>query len=82
MFYDAVTAPGLASASALVYYDVEEMEMSSKVVFFDVGGTLVNPPDLFEIMTKRISHRWPDKPTYDSILNIFPQIYREMEKQD
>lgn len=39
--------------------------VSAKTVFFDMGGTLVDSPDIFETITRRLAERWPDKETYD-----------------
>jgi FMN phosphatase YigB (HAD superfamily) len=56
--------------------------MNSKVVFFDVGGTLVDPPDLFETVTRKLTGKSSDKAVYDSIRDVFSQVYGEWEKRD
>ena len=45
--------------------------MSALTVFFDMGGTLVDFPDIFEIITRRLVGRWPDKQTYDLASEIY-----------
>jgi len=36
-----------------------------------MGGTLVDFPDIFEIITMRLVGRWPDKQTYDLAFEIY-----------
>lgn len=49
--------------------------MNSAVVFFDVGGTLVDAPDFFEVITKKLIDRWPDEQTYALISRTFFQMF-------
>jgi HAD superfamily hydrolase (TIGR01549 family) len=46
----------------------------SLVVFFDIGGTLVDSPDIFEIITRKLVGRWPDKQTYDLVLKTYERM--------
>jgi HAD superfamily hydrolase (TIGR01509 family) len=56
--------------------------MISKVVFLDVGGTLVDPPDLFDAVTRKLSVKWPDQEVYDSVREIFQQIFQGWAAQE
>jgi phosphoglycolate phosphatase-like HAD superfamily hydrolase len=38
--------------------------MRNMVVFFDIGGTLLDSPDIFQAITRQLTGRWPDEPTY------------------
>ena len=53
--------------------------MNSLTVFFDMGGTLVESPDFFEIVSGRLSGWPPDKKAYNLVLTKFMQIYRDRE---
>ena len=56
--------------------------MSALTVFFDMGGTLVDFPDIFEIITRRLVGRWPDKQTYDLVFKIYHGMVNEITYEE
>lgn len=48
--------------------------MNSLTVFFDIGGTLLESPDIFEIITERLVGRGTDKHTYDLAFKIYHRM--------
>jgi HAD superfamily hydrolase (TIGR01509 family) len=56
--------------------------MKSITIFFDVGSTLTTGPDIFEVMTRKLTGCWPNKPIYELILKNFEgMITRIREEQ-
>jgi phosphoglycolate phosphatase-like HAD superfamily hydrolase len=54
--------------------------MANSVVFFDIGGTLLCSPDIFQIITLRLTGRWPNEPTYNLVLKNFMEIVEPIQK--
>jgi FMN phosphatase YigB (HAD superfamily) len=52
------------------------------VVFFDIGGTLVDSPDIFEIITRKLVGRWPDKQMYDLVLKTYERMIDAMRNDE
>ncbi len=50
-------------------------------VFFDVGGTLVDSPDFFEVVARRLCGGKPDKSARDLVFSTFMRIYEHRENQ-
>jgi FMN phosphatase YigB (HAD superfamily) len=48
-------------------------------IFFDIGGTLLDGPDLFEYLTRRLSTQWPDQRTCDIIRATYFQSFPKRE---
>ena len=44
--------------------------MNSITVFLDIGGTILDTPDIFEILTSKLVSNWPDMRTYELVLEI------------
>ncbi len=45
--------------------------MNSLTVFLDLGGTLLDTPDIFEIVTRRLVDKWPDMRTSKLVLETY-----------
>ncbi len=45
--------------------------MKPLTVFFDVGGTLLDAPDLFQYITGKLTNHSTDQKTYDLLIKIF-----------
>ncbi len=56
--------------------------MSVLTVFFDMGGTLVDFPDIFETITRRLVGRWPDKQTYDLAFEIYHGMFNAIRYEE
>jgi FMN phosphatase YigB (HAD superfamily) len=52
--------------------------MTEITVFFDIGGTLIDCPDIFEVITKKLVNRWPDQQTYDLALKTYEGMFNNM----
>jgi HAD superfamily hydrolase (TIGR01509 family) len=55
--------------------------MNNKVIFFDVGGTLLESQDIFEVIIRRLAGRWPDDPTYHLYVKIFSGMFSLLRKE-
>jgi HAD superfamily hydrolase (TIGR01549 family) len=53
----------------------------TSTIFFDVGGTLVDSLDLFEVVARRLCDDKVDKKAYDLVFSTFMRIYENREKQ-
>ena len=53
----------------------------TQTIFFDVGGTLVDSPDFFEVVATRLCGDKLDRKDYDLVFSTFMQIYGNREKQ-
>jgi HAD superfamily hydrolase (TIGR01509 family) len=56
--------------------------VSGLVVFFDIGGTLVDSPDIFETITRKLVGRWPDKKTYDLAFETYHGMINAMRNEE
>lgn len=56
--------------------------MSSPTVFFDIGGTLVDSPDIFEVITRKLTGKWPDKKTYDLAFGTYHRLINTMRYEE
>lgn len=56
--------------------------MNALTVFLDVGGTLLDTPDIFEIVTRRLVGKWPDIRTSELILETYEGMIRTIRYED
>ena len=56
--------------------------MSALTVFFDIGGTLVDCPDIFEIITRRLVRKWPDIRTSELVLETYQGMINVMRYKE
>ncbi len=45
--------------------------MLRPTIVFDVGGTILDHPDISEIITRKLTGRWPDEKTYRIVRNTY-----------
>lgn len=50
------------------------METCNIVVFFDIGGTLLYSPDIFEIITRKLTGCWPNESTYKRVSETYERM--------
>jgi len=55
--------------------------MNCLIVFFDVGGTLIDTPDLSGTITKRLTSKWPDNKVYGLVSETLVQIDQYKQEQ-
>ncbi|MBN1189260.1 MAG: HAD family hydrolase [Dehalococcoidales bacterium] len=53
--------------------------MNPPIVFLDMGGTLVDSPDLFEAISARLVGCASDKKTCQTVMTTFIQVFRERD---
>lgn len=53
--------------------------MKPITIFFDIGGTLLDGPDLFEYLTRKLSTQWPDQRTCDITRKTYFQSFPKRE---
>ncbi|MFC2036245.1 HAD family hydrolase [Chloroflexota bacterium] len=53
--------------------------MSTLTVFFDVGGTLLDTPDLFETIVHNLTNNGSDEKTRDLVIKIFGRMLQNTE---
>jgi HAD superfamily hydrolase (TIGR01549 family) len=56
--------------------------MSNPVIFFDIGGTLLNSPDIFEVITRKLVGRWPDEQTHNLVLETYESLIVDLRNGD
>lgn len=56
--------------------------MDAPTVFFDIGGTLIDSPDIFEAITRRLVDRWPDRQTYDLAVKTYEGLVINARNDD
>jgi HAD superfamily hydrolase (TIGR01549 family) len=56
--------------------------MSNPVVFFDIGGTLLDSPDIFEVITRKLAGRWPDEQTHNLVLRTYESLIDNLRNED
>jgi FMN phosphatase YigB (HAD superfamily) len=56
--------------------------MSIPVVFFDIGGTLLDSPDIFEAIARKLAGCLPDEPTYNLVLKTYESLIVALRNED
>jgi FMN phosphatase YigB (HAD superfamily) len=56
--------------------------MRNIVISFDIGGTLLYSPDIFENITRKLVGRWPDESTYNRVLEVYREINKSIQKDN
>lgn len=55
--------------------------MRNIVIFFDIGGTLLHSPDIFQVITRKLTGRWPDEQTYNLVVKNFMEMVEPILKE-
>jgi HAD superfamily hydrolase (TIGR01509 family) len=58
------------------------MAVNNTVIFFDIGGTLLDSPDIFEVITRKLTGRWPDERTHSLVLKTYEKLIGDLRDED